>query len=230
VESETYLPRALTPVKHVTVKVQNDYLARMASVSRPVLALAELIWNGLDADASTVRVELVHNLLGGLGRISVADDGTGISYAEAEHAFESLGGSLKREHPRSKIGKRLVHGKAGKGRFRAFALGSSVNWNTVYREGGKFQGYTIAGSRTNLGSFEITDPAPSELRQTGTVVTINGIDKNFRSLSGQNALQEMTQHLALYLREYAPAFHPTPISSARLNNSLLSLPIAAHAG
>jgi DNA mismatch repair ATPase MutL len=87
--------------------------------TKPILAVAELVWNALDADAKKVRVELSYNKLGGLQAITIIDNGHGISYTDAIPAFENLGGSWKNRHTKSKGERRLLHGKAGKGRFLA---------------------------------------------------------------------------------------------------------------
>ena len=44
-------------MKRVSVSVQNDYLERM-SKTRPINAVAELVWNSLDADADKIKVKL----------------------------------------------------------------------------------------------------------------------------------------------------------------------------
>ena len=80
------------PMKEISVEVHNDHLERMTSVPKPILAVTELIWNGLDADATEVHVSLSRNLLDGLDRIDVSDNGTGIKYTDAERAFKNLGG------------------------------------------------------------------------------------------------------------------------------------------
>jgi hypothetical protein len=185
----------------VSVQVKNDHLERISRVRKPILAVAELIWNGVDADANQVGVEFTHNALGGLERIRVADNGSGLPRPEAESAFGNLGGSEKRHANRSKVKHRLLHGKAGKGRFRAFALGQTVRWHTTFSQNGSRVEYEITGSRNDIGTFEITDPTPGKGR-TGTEVIIEDIDKNFPSLRGADAIQEITQLFALYLREY----------------------------
>jgi len=38
------------PAKTVEMQVQNDHLARLAQVRKPILAVAELVWNAVDAD------------------------------------------------------------------------------------------------------------------------------------------------------------------------------------
>lgn len=79
----------------LTLKAKHDHLQKVASTRDYVKALAEFVWNALDADATTVSVELVRNALGGLESIVIRDSGTGISKARAEHDFESLGDSWK---------------------------------------------------------------------------------------------------------------------------------------
>lgn len=55
---------------------QDDFVARQTR-AKPIPALAELIWNGLDADATAIRVELSHDdLAGGMSKIVVYDCGS----------------------------------------------------------------------------------------------------------------------------------------------------------
>lgn len=45
------------------VEVQSDFLEKITK-AKPVQALAELVWNGLDADATSVSVSFDYNALG----------------------------------------------------------------------------------------------------------------------------------------------------------------------
>jgi hypothetical protein len=45
-------------MKTLTVKVEGDHLRTLSHAKKPILAVAELIWNGLDADAQEVSVLL----------------------------------------------------------------------------------------------------------------------------------------------------------------------------
>jgi signal transduction histidine kinase len=84
------------PVKTFSVEVQDDHLNRISQVRKPVLAVAELIWNAVDADADHVSVFLEDDQLGdGIGAIQVVDDGHGIPHADAEGLFSRLGGSCR---------------------------------------------------------------------------------------------------------------------------------------
>ena len=82
----------------LTLKAKHDHLAKVATTRDPVKALAEFVWNALDADALRVSVEFARNALGGLDSIIIRDFGSGISKARAEHDFESLGESWKPTH------------------------------------------------------------------------------------------------------------------------------------
>ena len=189
-------------MKEVRVEVQSDHLERMAHVRKPLLAVAELVWNSLDADADQVKVTLSANELGGVTRVRVSDNGHGIHYDESVPAFKNLGGSPKRLTQRTRDRRRLLHGKAGKGRFRAFSLGNRVTWRTVYKKNGDLLEYTITGTRAGLGVFHLDDPQPSKSSNTGTVVDVAEIDKNYPSLLGYRAVQEITELFAFYLRQY----------------------------
>jgi hypothetical protein len=64
------------------VEVQPDFLERLAK-AQPIAAVAELIWNELDADATAITVNLETDPLGALRRIIVTDDGHGFPFSDA---------------------------------------------------------------------------------------------------------------------------------------------------
>jgi hypothetical protein len=190
-------------MKEVSVKVQTDYLQRMATTKNPVLAVAELIWNSLDAEAQMVKVSFGLNGLDGVETIVVSDDGHGMDYDHTLPAFENLGGSWKRHNTHTQSGARRLHGKRGQGRFQAFALGIKVTWHTCYLLNKHKVEYSIAGQRAKLGTFTIDDqPKQAKDCAVGTTVTIEGIDNGVNSLRSHSAVQNITEQFALYLRQY----------------------------
>lgn len=212
----------------VSVEVQNDHLEKLATAKRPILAIAELVWNALDADAKSVTVDLQRNGLNGIDLIRVRDDGHGIAHNEALIVFKKLGGSWKRQEHRSKGERRILHGKDGQGRYKAFALGDSVNWVTRYKAGGQIWGFTIAGNRARLKDFEIADPARSDNEETtGTMVEVRDISRNFTSLDDAQAVaDELAMRFALYLREYPHAritFNGVAVSTAGVEEHFAEL-------
>ena len=189
-------------MKTITVEVQEDHLRTLARVKKPILAISELIWNGLDANANNIKVILNRNALGGIDSVTVRDDGHGIKNAEAEAAFGRLGGSRKRGSRTTKGKTRLLHGKAGKGRFRAFFIGRKVTWKTWYESNGETYTYEIVGRSDRLVEFQIGDPESCKRRITGTNVEITETQKDFISLDYEKAIQELTEHFSLYMSLY----------------------------
>jgi len=127
-------------ILHVTAKP--DHIRSLTS-SKPFPALSELIWNGFDSNADRVQIFISRNELEGISSILIRDNGYGINSDKIDAFFGGLGDSWKRAQGRQSG--RALHGKNGKGRFKAFALGEIVEWNTVYQHSGKKYSYKITG-------------------------------------------------------------------------------------
>ncbi|MGA2495409.1 MAG: ATP-binding protein [Roseiarcus sp.] len=189
--------------KSFEIQVQDDHLQRISQVRRPIFAVAELIWNAVDADADRVDVVLHDDQLGGLKAIEVADDGHGIPYADAEDLFSRLGGSWKTSGHRSHEKRRNLHGKEGRGRFRAFALGRVVDWHVCYAVEGSLRAYRIAMVKDHLKRVEVEEEAAARASShRGVTVMVTELDREFRSLREPGVADELAQIFALYLRQY----------------------------
>lgn len=189
-------------VEHVSVAVQGDFIARQTR-ARPVPALAELIWNSLDGDATRVDVELVYgNLAGGLSRIVVYDNGDGFSRDDARILFGNLGGSWKRLTRLTKRSHRMVHGQEGRGRYKAFALGSLVRWKVCYASSDGNRAFEITLADSELTDVTISEEAPAVDRQCGVIVEIENVRRDFRAFETAEGLQELSEIFALYLINY----------------------------
>lgn len=212
----------------IAVSVKRDHIEALTATKRPIVSLAELIWNGLDADADRVAVRFDMNALGALDRIRVSDNGNGIAHAEAELLFGSLGGSWKAQKGRTNKG-RSLHGKTGKGRFRAFALGNMVEWNTTSQNNGSgLVDFSVTGNAAMLEAFDLTDPKPAKSKATGTEVVISNIQKNFTSLTDDKAPQEIANYFAIYLMEYPGItidYNGTIVDPKSAHNRLDNLPL-----
>lgn len=190
--------------KTFEIQVQDDHLERIAQTRKPILALAELIWNAVDADATRIDVTLVEDDLDSLKAIRVTDNGHSIPFAEAEELFSRLGGSWKQSRLHSNEQKRILHGKEGKGRFRAFSLGRVVDWDVCAADhSDNLQSYRISMLKDHLRRVEITDAVPvTEGSGRGVTVTVSELEKDFQSLRDDNAADNIVQIFALYLRQY----------------------------
>lgn len=188
-------------MKTIAVEVTDDHL-ELLSRAKPMAALAELIWNALDADATEIRVVFVENAMGGVDAVQVHDNGHGLSYEQALIDFKNLGGSWKREGLRTPTRRRSLHGQYGKGRFRAFALGNRVEWTPVVTRNGRRYTYHIVGRAATLGEFELSDPVETADAPVGVTVEVADLLSSAGLLRGVKAAQEVTDTFALYLRQY----------------------------
>jgi Histidine kinase-, DNA gyrase B-, and HSP90-like ATPase len=185
---------------NIKIEAKPDFLKSLANAS-PIAAVSELIWNGFDAKAQHVKVVLEPNELNGLHAIRVSDDGEGIDWNRLSGLFGDLGDSWKAKSHRQNG--RALHGKNGKGRFKAFALGESVEWRTTYQDiGQNAKSYTIRGRASQLSGFHATTPVDAETPVLGTEVVIENLESNFPSLSNDSAPLEITKQFAAYLTEY----------------------------
>jgi hypothetical protein len=184
------------------LEVQEDHLRRLAVAKNPVSALEELIWNALDADATFVEITFQTTDIGGIDRIFVSDNGTGITYDEAKSSFKCLGGSWKQNAKKTRSEGRILHGQLGKGRLRAFALGNSVKWSSIYKDNGQYKSLSIQGTSENLRNIFLTEAEIVKLSKTSTIVEISNLHKEFRALLRPAAIQDLSERFALYLHEY----------------------------
>lgn len=161
--------------------------------------VAELIWNSLDAEAKEVKVEIGLSELGAVEVVTVFDDGHGMSHAEATDGFSELGGSWKKKRERTKNDLRALHGKEGVGRFRAFAIGGSVEWVSIARlENGSLERTLISGSLED-SEFAVDEPEAPDSGDPGTAVTIERPRQYVSKLLGEEALPWLVSQFAVYL-------------------------------
>nr|AOS95273.1 DNA mismatch repair enzyme [uncultured bacterium] len=188
-------------MRELNVSVGADHIEGLSKARKPLLAIVELIWNSLDADAKKVAVTITPNDLKGIDSLQVSDDGTGITPAELDLAFGQLGDSWKKTATRTKTYGRALHGKRGVGRYRAFALGGKTVWNTRYEQNGQNFVYEITFAADDKRRVFISDPTPTD-EATGTTVTIFDPIPKFDTISIDAARSEITEHFAIYLQQY----------------------------
>ena len=187
--------------KQIFVQAQPDHVESLSKAA-PLSAIEELVWNALDADAHEVKVDLIVNPLGAVDAIRISDDGTGIDVHAIESTFGSLGGSWKRRETQSAATHRRLHGRHGRGRFKAFALGNHVEWRTTVREGDALASHTLSGDLEHPGVFRLDD-ADSPGPATGTEVYVENVRANCDSLlNASETVQSLASRFALYLKSY----------------------------
>ena len=185
----------------VTLNVQEDFAEKLTT-GRPVQAIAELIWNGLDAEATAIKVTAEDGQIG-LQSVTVQDNGHGMTYEEGIKFFENLGGSWKKANNLSKNGQRHLHGKEGRGRLRALALGRVAEWTSTAKDAnGNLQSFTVTIVRDNVRNAKLSAASSAERgARPGTRVRISELDKDWQ-LDTDAVAQEFSEFFAFYMTEY----------------------------
>jgi len=184
------------------VEVQSDFLEKITR-AKPVAALAELIWNSFDADATKVEVFVEQGSLGITSNIVVRDNGSGLEQAKAPELFRSLGGSWKRPGATTKKEGRFLHGQDGRGRFKAFALARVADWDVTYLLDKELRSFRVTMTASDIRKVRITDDALAKATaRTGVTLTLSELLKDFQSLTSDAGRQELTEMFALYLADY----------------------------
>ena len=74
---------------HYRLQVERDHIKKLAS-AKPIQAVAELIWNAVDADATRIDLEIDSDDVA-MRAVTIRDDGHGIPHADVEAIFGKLG-------------------------------------------------------------------------------------------------------------------------------------------
>jgi hypothetical protein len=214
---------------HISVEVAPDYIESITKIRKPIIAIEELIWNSLDADATDIAVQLTFNQLDGLEVVRVIDNGHGIERDKWHNAFGSLGGSPKLNMRTTPNGRR-PHGKLGRGRFRAFGLGNTVRWRSRFTSSNRCLQFDILGRRTTIRDFDASDATEVDA-DTGVEVEVTDIQKSFPSLADRDAAAlELARRLALYLRQYPGItirYDGIPVDPKAIEKHVATYPVTA---
>jgi len=184
----------------VRLETSREHVAELARLRDPVGAVEELLWNALDADGGCVVVSLERNDLGGVDRVQIQDDGCGMSAEQCEEYFRPIGSSWKKRAKGTPVRNRALHGKNGRGRVRAFALGSFVRWTSVSETPQGRRQLVIEADRQSMDEFDIGEPEPTD-EPTGTLFEAFGSDE-LDGLGDERARSSLTTTFATYLEKY----------------------------
>ncbi len=184
------------------LKAQHDALQKIATVRDPIKAIAEFVWNALDADATKVGVELRRNAMGGLDEIAIRDNGVGITRSHALADFENLGASWKRGQTRTDAS-RILHGKEGQGRLRFFSIAQKAHWVSVYRTADGLAKLHITIHAGSLHKSEVEDlPLKPNEMEASTTVELYPLKDGLEWLGSEEARADFTAIFAPYVLQY----------------------------
>jgi hypothetical protein len=141
-------------------------------------AIAQYVWNGFDAQASTVDIVVDSNSIGYINNFSVMDNGYGIPHEELGVKFKPFFESEKEIDPDQQRETSAVHGKNGVGRLTFFTFAQYARWDTVYELDGKRYAYSI-----EIESNELETYKTSEIRETNEPTGTTVIFRNIHDLT-----------------------------------------------
>lgn len=160
------------------VSITTEGIQKNLKNFKPLDALCEYIWNGFDAQADTVCINLHTNELGLINMISVIDNGTGIAYEELSNKFKPFNESKKADNFK-KINHSLPHGRKGIGRLTFFAFAQRAKWNTVYEKDDNRYEYYIDMEKDTLNQYDDNggkEPIITE-KESGTEVIFTQLNQ-----------------------------------------------------
>ena len=113
----------------------------------------------------------------------------------------ALGRAVPGGHTKTK--NRMLHGYEGRGRFKVFALGRVADWRVTYRtDTDDLRSYDITMFEDNIREVRITDAEDVAAGESGVEIEVSELHREFRSLEPDNAVQELAEIFALYLKDY----------------------------
>jgi len=138
-------------------------------------AVAEYIWNGFDAGASTVELNFNGGPLGKLDFLQVQDNGYGIDFSQLEKKFFPFYESEKAIEISAPVHTSLMHGKNGVGRLTFFTFAHLAEWETTYKGGKSLESCKIFIDQATLKSYQPEKLPTAVSEKTGTKVTFKNI-------------------------------------------------------
>ncbi|MFE0200603.1 ATP-binding protein [[Kitasatospora] papulosa] len=167
-----------------------------------ITAVAELVWNALDANATQVDIHLRRSSMEAITQIVVTDNGHGMTPDRARAAFQGYGETWKTGRKHTEGGVRILHGRNGEGRLFAFALGDRLTWESAALVDDVLVGVRANGSADHATIWQVVE-TEAVRDEPGTTVRIEVPEgKTLRQLERDDAAANLTAKLAFYLRAY----------------------------
>ena len=158
----------------------------------PVNAIAELVANAWDADATSVEIELPHTVTDLNATFVIRDDGIGMDFDECQKFYLAVGRNRRGGAAEElTAGNRPVLGRKGIGKFAGFGIASLMTVETVSGATGERTVF-----RLDLDDL-IADDEPRAVRKEIDVVEYDPPDEGRRNRRGTSiTLSRLTIHRA----------------------------------
>lgn len=153
-------------------QITNEGIKKHFKSYEPIRAIFEMVWNGFDANAKKINIDIFVNEISGIDKITILDDGDGIDIKNIHDNFERFNESSKKNDDDK-------HGSHGRGRLAFHRLSNKSTWFTkrdnydasIIIESGVIKNYVGSYLDPNDQHFSLASYA------TGTCVELLGFDK-----------------------------------------------------
>ena len=153
------------------IELGSKGIRRVLRKYKPEEAIAEYVWNGYDATATYVNINILQNSIGGIEEISISDNGYGIPFSQLNTKFKPFFESNKIIVRNSESNSSSYHGKNGVGRLTFFTFAGQAEWETIYEKEDKKYKYTIDIDGDGLNDYTATEPEEVDQKaELGTTV------------------------------------------------------------
>jgi hypothetical protein len=159
-----------------TTEISDTGIKKHFKNFEPWQSLFELAWNGLDARAKNISIEMVENDMHGVQSITVLDNGDGIDIEHIKDNFGKFNDSSKKEDM-------AQHGLHGRGRLAFHKLAHDAKWWTRCAAGIASIEVHAAKIRDYKGKEVSAESLPAVLAPlvTGTCVELSRLHTNLPS-------------------------------------------------
>lgn len=128
----------------------------------PVAAIAELIANAWDADATVVDVALP-NELDERAEIVIKDNGTGMTFADCQTHYLKIGRNRRVDEGNTTTGGRPCLGRKGIGKFAGFGIADMIEIDTISGQTGEHTAFCLDLNKLRTAEFVSTQPQEVEI-------------------------------------------------------------------
>lgn len=130
-------------------------------------AIAEYIWNGFDAGATTINLNYTVNDMDMVDYISIQDNGSGILKKEIERTFGRYRDSKKKG-----VQSPIIRGERGLGRFSFFKFAKYAKWESFSADGV----CSINIDAEEIRNYEVDYECVIPFESTGCKVSFDGVN------------------------------------------------------
>ncbi|MCY4000864.1 MAG: ATP-binding protein [Bacteroidetes bacterium] len=175
----------------------------------PVNAIAELVANAWDADATTVDIELPQASTDPEAVFQILDNGIGMKFDDCQDFFLAVGCNRREEesYKKSQLG-RSVLGRKGIGKFAGFGVARVMTVRTISKETGERTVFSLdldvlsaqnasTIDRKEIRVLEYDPPELGRRSQHGTVITLSKL-RIHRAPSEEQFRQSMARRFLLH--------------------------------